>query len=191
MKALFIGYHVDDNELGAGATINKYCETHKVHYWALSDCGLEDECRASCERLGIKDYNITIGRYNNRSADRQHVLDWLMQGERNFDVVFTHSSTDTHQMHQILHQEAFRAFKHTTIYGYNFPWNQREFKVNRFEKITANNLMAKSEALSCYKSQAQRPYMDHQFIDSWARVNGIMCGTSFAEGFEIINSVVN
>jgi LmbE family N-acetylglucosaminyl deacetylase len=77
-----------------------------------------------------------------------------------------------------------RAFRNANLLGYELPWNNYRFQPNYFEKISDDNLQAKINALSQYKSQANRKYMNENFIRSLATVRGLQANTPFAEAFE-------
>ena len=60
---------------------------------------------------------------------RQDILELLVAlwEEWRPDVVFQPSLHDIHQDHQTIAQEGLRAFKRTTILGYEIPWNNFDF----------------------------------------------------------------
>ena len=102
------------------------------------------------------------------------------------ELVIIPSSTDIHQDHQVIHQEALRAFRKRSILGYELPWNENRFEANYYIQLSPEALDKKCEALLAYKSQAHRNYMQEDFIRSLARVRGVQCGQTFAEAFEVL-----
>ena len=124
---------------------------------------------------------------------RQSILDYLINFacERKFpfDLVLCHSTYDQHQDHQTVQQEAFRAFKHTTILGYELPWNCRNFSSDVFVRLEQRHIDKKIAMLDCYKSQQQRPFMCKQYVEDVARMRGLQIGHPFAECFELIRGV--
>src|SRR5688572_20812457 len=101
------------------------------------------------------------------------------------DLVFAPASSDIHQDHGVIAAEARRAFKNTSLLGYELPWNQTDFKPGVFFRLTAAELQVKIEALKAYQSQQHRKYMNEDLFRSLARVRGIQCDSEFAEAFEV------
>ncbi len=187
MTALFLGAHTDDVELGCGGTFQKY---EKAIYVAFSSCGnfdLVQECKRSTFILNASETLIFDFKVRNFDKQRQAILDRMIQLRDTFkpDVVFTHMR-DCHQDHQVIHDESIRAFKHCNLYAYELPWNNMESAINAFQEISGEELKKKVQALSRYTSQAQRPYMNANFITSLATVRGVQCGGEYAEGFQTI-----
>ena len=60
---------------------------------------------------------------------RQDILELLIElwEEWRPDAVFQPSLHDVHQDHQVIAAEGLRAFKRTTILGYEIPWNNFDF----------------------------------------------------------------
>jgi LmbE family N-acetylglucosaminyl deacetylase len=107
------------------------------------------------------------------------------------DIVFLPSVNDTHQDHQTVAREGFRAFKRTTMLGYEVPWNNLDFRTSCFMKISDADLDAKIVALSKYESQKHRTYADAEFIRSLALTRGVQIGKRYAEAFEVVRWVIN
>ena len=113
-----------------------------------------------------------------------------LQSIYNPDLVLLPSSHDTHQDHQTISQEGFRAFKKTTMLGYEVPWNNLEFRTNCFISFSEDLLKKKIAALNVYESQKHRSYANAEFIRSLAVTRGVQIGKSFAECFEVIRWVI-
>ena len=82
-----------------------------------------------------------------------------------------------------------RAFKGTTIWGYELIWNNLSFNTQAFVELGERHVEAKVEALAAYASQRHRAYMDGEFIRSQARVRGVQIGLIWAECFEVVRLV--
>jgi N-acetylglucosamine malate deacetylase 1 len=95
-----------------------------------------------------------------------------------------------HQDHQVICQEARRAFKTTTLLGYELPWNNYQFHSSALVPLEEWQVQRKVEALQAFKSQAHRPYADEEFIRGWMRGRGVTAGAAFAEAFEVIRWVI-
>ena len=114
----------------------------------------------------------------------------VLSKEINPDVVFLPSSTDTHQDHQVIHNEGLRAFKKSSVLGYEMPWNNTVFTSNTFIKLKKQNIEKKLEALKAYKSQEGRTYLNREFIMGLAKVRGVQAATDYAEAFEAIRIII-
>ena len=98
------------------------------------------------------------------------------------------SGADLHQDHAVVHQESVRAFRHTTMMGYELPWNHITFSTQAFVVLERAHLRRKWAALTKYESQLEvsRPYFRYEFIESMARVRGLQVKADFAEAYEAI-----
>lgn len=180
MKYLFVGSHCDEEICFAGA-IQKF--NNNCFYVAFSTCGhpnLKKEFDQSCD---ILDVNSVASTLTVRSFDRQSIADFLYKEQESFDCLVTHSVKDVHPDHRIVAEESIRVWKKSLI-TYLAPWNGQH-EENYFIGLSAQQLSKKIEALSCYKSQVHRKYMDADFITSQAIYNGIKCGKRYAEAFRI------
>lgn len=205
-NVLVLAPHTDDGELGAGAAISRLVEEGaSVHYVAFSICTkslptglapntLAHECAAATQILGIKKENLTLLDYDVRyfPENRQLILEDMVKLNKQIqpDLVLIPNSQDIHQDHQTIHQECVRAFKNTTIWGYELPWNNTSFTGNTFITVSEKQLQTKVEALAKYNSQSHRSYMNADFIRSLATVRGIQAGSLYAEAFEFIRMKV-
>ncbi len=199
---LVLAPHTDDGELGMGGTIHKLLKNgKKVIYVAFSTASkslpagmaadtLKKEVRNATSRLGISEENLVVYDYEVRelSYSRQQILEALIElrGRYRPDVVFVPSPHDVHQDHQTIAQEAIRAFKNTTLLGYELIWNNLTFNTQCFVELTEEDLFAKQEALSEYHSQEGRNYMSGEFIRSLALTRGTQAGVHLAEVFEVV-----
>jgi len=108
----------------------------------------------------------------------------------NPQIVFCPSSFDIHQDHQVMNQEAIRAFRNSaSIYGYSFIWNIPKGEcLNMFCEVDEELLAIKEKALQCYKSQIAKKtiYFERDFVKTIAMAHGAMCGFKYAEAFEVI-----
>ena len=87
-------------------------------------------------------------------------------------------------------QEGFRAFKKTSMIGYEVPWNNLSFTTNMFVRLERSHVLAKISALKCYRSQSHRAYATEEFVWDLARVRGTQIGARYAEVFEVIRWVM-
>jgi len=200
------GAHTDDAELGAGGTINKFVEEgHDVYYVAFSSAEaslpqdapkdtLVKECKRATSKIGIKEENLILYGYPVRTFKdyRQDILDDMIELRKSLhpDIVFLPSTEDTHQDHQVVREEGFRAFKNCTIYGYEELWNNISFPTDCFVKLEKKHIDKKIKAIQEYKSQQGRFYMKPDFTESLAKVRGAQINVLYAETFELIRQIL-
>ena len=205
-NVLVLAPHTDDGELGAGGTINKLIELGaSVYYFAFSTVEqsvpegypkdiLKKEVKKATKKLGIKEENLIIYSYEVRKLNyvRQEILEDLIEYKRKIkpDLVLMPSLHDIHQDHSTIAQEGLRAFKQTTILGYELIWNNLSFDTTSFVKLDKKHIDAKCAALKEYESQGMRDYMSKEFIYSLARARGVQIGCEYAEAFEVVRWVL-
>lgn len=204
--ALVLAPHTDDGELGCGATISKLIrEQVAVWYVAFSKCEeslpigcpkdtLVNELRLATEKLGISQERVSVLDYKVRhfSESRQKILDDLIKlgGEIKPDVVFIPSPHDIHQDHATIASEGMRAFKKTSIFAYELPWNNYSFFNQAFVRVSEEDVHNKILALQQYKSQNNRQYVKPDSILAILRTHGMQVGSDYAEVFEVPRIVV-
>lgn len=204
---LILAPHTDDGEFGCGGTIAKYvAEGVRAVYVAFSAAEqsvlphlprdiLRTEVRKATAALGIADEDCLVLDFEVRRFPelRQPILDKMIELSRRYqpDMVFLPSANDTHQDHQTIAQEGFRAFKRTTMLGYEVPWNNLDFRTSCFVDLSEDNLAAKIRAVGTYESQKHRDYASAEFIRSLALTRGVQIGKRYAESFEVVRWVIN
>lgn len=198
-RVLVLAPHTDDGELGAGGTIAKLIRLGAtVDYVAFTDAAdsvpkgfdpqiLRHEVVKANKQLGTSDVKILDFKVRYFSRDRQEILEELVKISRlvHYDLVFVPSETDKHQDHRVIHNEAKRAFPSSSIVSYVLPWNTTSEVHNLVVEIDVVDLEAKIRALSEYKSQAHRRYMQDSFQRSQAQYHGIRANYAWAETFTI------
>ncbi len=204
-RVLVLAPHPDDGEFGAGATLHRLAKNGtRIHYVAFSPCVISlpegsapdllfVELNRAAKRLGIAEEDVHLLDFPVRDFpdNRQPILEKMIRIRKEFSpqLVFLPNSTDIHQDHQVIHQEGLRAFKHSSLLGYELPWNNLDCKTNFHVKLSKGDMDAKFEALSCYESQKGRNYLSKEFIDGLARVRGTQVNTEYAEAFECVRWV--
>lgn len=202
---LILSPHTDDGEFGCGGAIRRYIEEgHNVIYVAFSDCKesipegfsqdtLEKEMRNATKTLGIHPDQTILLDYQVRyfSRDRQAILEDMVKLNKKYnpDIIFTPSSKDIHQDHSTITNEAIRAFKRCTIYGYEFPWNLLELPSTMFIELSEKQLEVKIASIGEYKSQVGRSYSDPEYIKALAVTRGKRIFVEYAEVFEVIRII--
>ena len=198
---LVLAPHTDDGELGCGGAISRFVrEGAEVYYAAFCLCAstlpaglaantLEKECRKATSILGIPESNLMLFNYEVRELpnSRQGILEEMrkMNAQLAPGMVFLPAQSDVHQDHRVVYEEGMRAFKHTSVAGYEMPWNNYSFKPDLFFRLEEQDISKKLEALRAYQSQAARDYMHEDFNVSLAKVRGLQAGHRYAEAFEV------
>jgi N-acetylglucosamine malate deacetylase 1 len=154
---------------------------------------LAQEVKAATAELGISAENLTVHDFDVRTfpEHRQDILELLVALWEDWrpDAVFQPSLHDIHQDHQVVAAEGLRAFKRTTILGYEIPWNNFDFAYQAYFALQESHIEKKVAALSKYESQQHRRYSDSEYIRNVARTHGINVNREFAEVFEVYRVV--
>ena len=202
---LVLAPHTDDGEFGCGGTMARLvaagCSVHQIAFSIASRSlpegfapdTLVHESRAASDVLGLAPEALTVHRFEVRTfpAVRQEILELLVEvaRERAPDCVLMPTISDIHQDHHTVAAEGLRAFKRTTILGYEVPWNQFRFDKQCYVTLDEEHIAAKVRALECYRSQQHRNYANEEFIRNLARTHGIEIGRQYAECFEVVRWV--
>lgn len=201
---LALGPHPDDVEIGCGGTLAMLVQNGaSVHIRAFSPCtdslpvgyvseDIRREAVLAAEVLGVRSasvLNFPVRRFN---AHRQQILEAFIQLRRVFkpDLVLVPGAGDMHQDHQVLHQEVLRAFRMSTILGYEVPWSNRALPITAYVPLTREHLATKMSALRCYESQEGRQYISEKNVEALATVRGSQVGVERAEAFEVISALL-
>jgi N-acetylglucosamine malate deacetylase 1 len=205
-RALVLAPHTDDGEFGCGGTMARLVEGGAdVRYIAFSIATrslpagfapdtLAREVKEATTELGIPAANLTVHDFDVRTFPdhRQEILELLIEVWNDWqpDVVFQPSLHDIHQDHQTIAAEGLRAFKRTTILGYEIPWNNFDFSLQAYVSLERAHIERKVAALEKYASQQHRRYADADYIWSVARTHGINVNREYAEVFQVYRAVV-
>ncbi|MCK4395674.1 MAG: PIG-L family deacetylase [Candidatus Marinimicrobia bacterium] len=205
-KILILAPHTDDGEFGCGASIAKFIEQGKEVYYAAFSLAEESvpppfpqnilvsEVKAATKELGIKPENLLLYKYRVRhfAYHRQEILEDLVELNKRIkpDLVFIPCLQDLHQDHSTIAIEGLRAFKRTSILGYEIPWNNINFTTQCFITFDEKHLNKKLKALDCYNSQKGKFYASAKFIEGLARTRGTQIGVKYAEAFEVIRWIL-
>src|SRR5437899_3488416 len=137
---------------------------------------LAREVRAATAELGLAEEALTVHDFDVRTfpEHRQEILELLVAlwEEWKPEVVFQPSLNDVHQDHQVVAAEGLRAFKRTTVLGYEIPWNNFDFAYQAYVALEQGHVERKVAALAKYASQQHRRYADPDYIWNLARLHG-------------------
>ncbi|MBA2361879.1 MAG: PIG-L family deacetylase [Actinobacteria bacterium] len=204
-KVLVLAPHTDDGEFGCGGTLARLAEAGtEVRYVAFSIATrslpegfppdtLAREVGEATAELGIPQSQLIVHDFEVRTfpEHRQEILELLIAlwEEWKPDAVLQPSLRDIHQDHQVIAAEGLRAFKRTTILGYEIPWNNFNFDYQAYFALEQEHVERKVRALSKYESQQHRRYSDPEYIWNVARTHGINVNREYAEVFEVYRVV--
>jgi LmbE family N-acetylglucosaminyl deacetylase len=150
---------------------------------------LAREVRDATTELGIPPESLSVHDFDVRTfpEHRQDILELLvgLWEELQPDVVFQPSLHDIHQDHRTIAEEGLRAFKRTTILGYEIPWNNFEFSYQWYVALEERHIDRKVAALERYASQQHRRYADPEYVRNLARTHGINVNRDYAEVFQV------
>ena len=205
-RALVLAPHTDDGEFGCGATMARLVEAvADVRYVAFSIATrslppgfapdtLAREVREATAELGIPDANLSVHDFDVRTfpEHRQEILELLIEIWNDWepDAVFQPSLHDVHQDHQTIAQEGLRAFKRTTVFGYEIPWNNFDFSYQAYIALEKSHVERKVAALEKYASQHHRRYANPEYVWNVARTHGVNVNREYAEVFQVYRVVV-
>ena len=180
-RALVLAPHTDDGEFGCGGTMARLVE---------GGC----EVREATAELGIPESHLTVHDFDVRTFPerRQDILELLVAlwEEWEPDVVFQPSLHDVHQDHSTVAEEGLRAFKRTTILGYEIPWNNFDFEYQWYAALEQSHIERKIAALERYASQQHRRYANAEYVRNLARTHGVNVNREYAEVFQVYRVVV-
>lgn len=197
---LFLGAHPDDIELGCGALIADIAGQTDIHCMTFSDNRknpelqhLVPEHNDSMRVLGLRDDQVEIGQFETRRFPdaRQEILEKMLQLRRQLqpEIVFVHTAQDIHQDHVTVTQEAMRAFRGTTVLGFDVLRSSYGFFPHFLVEVSEFGVEKKIAALAAYTTYANRYYFSPEVIRATAIRHGALAERPFAEGFDIIRIV--
>jgi LmbE family N-acetylglucosaminyl deacetylase len=205
-RALVLAPHTDDGEFGCGGTMARLVEVGaEVRYVAFSIATkslpegfppdtLAREVREATAEIGLPDEQLILHDFEVRTFPerRQEILEVLISLWEDWqpDIVFMPSLHDVHQDHQVVAAEGLRAFKRTTVLGYEIPWNNFNFDYQAFVALEQAHVERKVAALGRYESQQHRNYANPDYIWNLAKTRGINVNRELAEAFEVYRVVV-
>lgn len=199
-RVLFIGAHPDDIELGAGALIHHIAPISDILCMTFSDNqknpllkSIVEEHYASMKVLGIPQEKLILGKITTREFPdaRQEILETMLRLRHEFDpeVIFVHSKQDVHQDHNVITDEALRAYRGLTVLGFDVIRSSYGFFPHFLVEVSEKDVDKKVEALAHYKTYADRYYFNPELLRAIMVRHGALAERSFAEGFDILRIV--
>jgi LmbE family N-acetylglucosaminyl deacetylase len=200
-KVCFIGSHPDDIELGCGALIAHITKLTEVVTITLSDNqknpdlkNVADEHYRSMAVLGVPRENIVVGQFETRRFphSRQEILEFLIDVDRvHHPEMFVHTRADIHQDHNTTTEETLRAFRGTTVLGFDVIRSSYGFFPSFLVEVNEDDVERKLQSLAEYHTYARKYYFDPSLTRATLIRHGAMAERPFAEGFDILRIIGN
>lgn len=195
-RALAIGSHPDDIEIGCGGTIAKWVKESGVDFYTmtmtLGESGGSPEIRKYEQETGSKALGVCKhfwGEYEDTKlplctdliADIEGVISEIKP-----DVVLVHYHQDTHQDHRAVATATISASRYTSnVLFYEGP-STYGFTPVTFVDIS-DYINQKYDALYAHNSQVSKTNVKDLLITQIAEANaifrGVECRAKYAEGF--------
>ncbi|AUN38710.1 PIG-L family deacetylase [Tsukamurella tyrosinosolvens] len=198
-----LGAHCDDIAIGMGGTLLQLAEANpglRVRAFVASGAGTprEAEERAALAAFAPEaELHITVldlpdGR---APAHWQREKSLLAQFKRSStpDIVFAPHRGDAHQDHRQLAELVPQEFRDHLILGYEIlKWETDTPRPTVFNPLSAYAAMAKTRLLTeHYPSQVDHDWFDDESFLGLARLRGIQCRSTYAEGFMLEKAIVD
>jgi len=201
-KICFIGAHPDDIELGCGAFISNITGKTDILCVTLSDnqknpvlSNLVEEHQHSMAILGVPGDHVRLESFVTRRFPelRQEILEYLYRLNHEYqpDIVFTHTRADIHQDHQQTTEEVLRAFRGTTVLGFDALRSSYGFFPHFLVEVSAADVERKIQSLSAYSTYNDKYYFSEAVLRATLIRHGALAERQFAEGFDILRIVGN
>ena len=199
-KVLFIGAHPDDIELGCGAFIANIAGKADLMCVTLSDNqknpalpNVVEEHYRSMAVLGVPRDHDRLETFETRRFPhaRQEILEYLFQLNRQFrpEIVFVHTKADIHQDHNVVTEEALRAFRGTTLLGFDALRSSYGFFPHFLVEVSEQDVEKKVQSLMEYKTYGEKYYFDPEVLRATLIRHGALAERPYAEGFDILRIV--
>jgi LmbE family N-acetylglucosaminyl deacetylase len=143
--------------------------------------------------LGIGKDSVVVEKFETRNfpRDRQQILEFLYKLNEKFqpELVFVHTRADIHQDHQVVTDEALRAFRGVSVLGFDVLRSSYGFFPHFLVDVDEQDVERKLNALSAYETYGQRYYFDPEVVRAALVRHGALAERPYAEGFDILRIV--
>jgi LmbE family N-acetylglucosaminyl deacetylase len=151
------------------------------------------EFEESSRILGLTPNRTILRQFDPRDlfSTRSEILQLFYDLNRDIrpTLVLIPNGKDIHQSHEVVYAEARRAFKFTTLLGYELPWNSMDFPMDVFITLSREEVETKVAAINAFATQKRRLFFSNDIVGDLARVRGKQVGREYAECFELIRLI--
>ncbi len=197
LRALFLGAHSDDIEIGCGGTVLELMQARpdtELRWVVFSAPGVRgDEARAAAERFIGDRVSTAVQLHAFRDgffpAQLEAIKEEFEVIASSFapDIVFTHRREDRHQDHRTISDLTWNTFRRALILEYEIPkWDGDMGIPNLFLPLSADAADCKIRLLmDAFASQRSRDWFSEDTFRGLARLRGMECRapSGFAEAF--------
>lgn len=196
-RALAIGAHPDDIEIGCAGTLLKLIESSAVSeiLWVVlsGEEARAEEARRSAEALldGVPESEVRICDFPDGffPYEGKKVKDFFEDLKREFlpDVVFTHQRDDLHQDHRVTCELTWNTFRDHLILEYEVPKYDGDMSApNAFVPLSERLSQRKiAHLMDHFVSQRSKHWFQEDLFSSLLRLRGMECNSpsAHAEAF--------
>jgi LmbE family N-acetylglucosaminyl deacetylase len=152
-----------------------------------------EEQYASMNVLGVPREKVVVEKFITRNFPdaRQDILEYMLKLRGDFqpEIIFVHSKQDVHQDHNVITDEALRAYRGITVLGYDVIRSSYGFFPHFLAEVSEEDVNKKIEALLQYKTYADKYYFSPELLRAIMVRHGSLAERPFAEGFDILRIV--
>lgn len=197
LRALFLGAHSDDIEIGCGGTILRLAKEYPnlavtwVVFSATGDRAVEAQKSAEEFLQGVSEKHILLedfkdGYFPSRAGDIKDVFEDLKKSPSP-DVIFTHYRNDLHQDHRQLNELTWNTWRDHFILEYEIPKYDGDLGNPNFFVTLNNELRDKKIELLMrhFQTQANKHWFSPETFNALMRLRGVECKSAggYAEAF--------
>lgn len=195
-RVLLLGAHCDDIEIGVGATVLRLLRDRpdlNVNWVVFSGSDLrQQEAAVAAEAFlrGCERPTVSLHRFRDAHFPmHMDVIKAEFEKLKAFqpDLIFTHTSRDSHQDHRAINELTWNTFRNHTILEYEITKYEGDLgRPNVYAPASADDVAGKVKRLmECFPSQTIRQWYDEETFRGLMRLRGIECNspTKYAEAF--------
>jgi len=196
-RALFLGAHADDIEIGCGGTILRLVKEHPTIQvvWVVfsADRARAREAKSSAEAFlkGLGQYEVIVKQFKGSffPFEGEKIKGYFekLKAKISPDLVFTHYRDDRHQDHRVLSDLAWNTFRDHVILEYEIPKYDGDLGTPNFYVQLDEEICQKKTAHLCkfFQTQSNKHWFSSDTFMGLMRLRGIECASKakYAEAF--------
>lgn len=194
LRALFLGAHSDDIEIGCGGTVLRLVREYprlEVKWVVFSgDAARAEEARrgAALFLQGVGKAEVVTHTFRDGFFPVQlEAIKERFEALKAFDphLVFTHARADRHQDHRVLSDLAWNTWRSHAVLEYEIPKYDGDLgRPNLYVRLEPELLERKIEYLmQAFGTQRSKHWFDPETFRALPRLRGMESATRYAEAF--------